>query len=82
MTTGTGRKVVKAIRKPYRERPQPLGRKKHGLLEKHKDYVQRARSYHKKEKALKTLQEKARLRNPDEFYFKMQNSQVKVWERN
>jgi hypothetical protein len=27
-------------------------RKKYGLLEKHKDYVQRAKNFHKKEKAL------------------------------
>jgi U3 small nucleolar RNA-associated protein 11 len=44
-------------------------RRKLGLLEKKKDYVQRARDFHKKEKALLTLQAKAEQRNPDEFYF-------------
>ncbi|CAL5348869.1 unnamed protein product [Camellia sinensis] len=46
-------------------------RKKYGLLEKHKDYVVRAKAFHKKEDALRKLREKAAFRNPDEFYFKM-----------
>lgn len=37
----------------------------------------RARNFHKKEKTLKHLQELAEQRNPDEFYFAMQNSKTK-----
>lgn len=58
-------------RRTHKERAQPEARKKFGLLEKHKDYVVRAKAYHKKEQALQKLKEKAAFRNPDEFYFKM-----------
>uniref|UniRef100_A0A5B7BR76 U3 small nucleolar RNA-associated protein 11 n=1 Tax=Davidia involucrata TaxID=16924 RepID=A0A5B7BR76_DAVIN len=58
-------------RQAHKERAQPHSRKKFGLLEKHKDYVVRAQTYHKKEEALQKLKEKATFRNPDEFYFKM-----------
>ncbi|KAI4348535.1 hypothetical protein L6164_009248 [Bauhinia variegata] len=62
----------KAIPRPaHKERAQPSSRKKFGLLEKHKDYVIRAKAYHKKEEVLQKLREKAAFRNPDEFYFKM-----------
>eukprot|EP00270_Netrium_digitus_P011962 TRINITY_DN3838_c0_g1_i1.p1 TRINITY_DN3838_c0_g1~~TRINITY_DN3838_c0_g1_i1.p1 ORF type:complete len:268 (+),score=67.68 TRINITY_DN3838_c0_g1_i1:48-806(+) len=64
-------------RKTHKERSQPADRKKYGLLEKHKDYVLRARDFHRKEKAIKTLREKAVNRNPDEFYFGMQNAQTR-----
>ncbi|XP_073067225.1 probable U3 small nucleolar RNA-associated protein 11 [Primulina eburnea] len=57
-------------RKAHKERAQHL-RRKFGLLEKHKDYVIRARAYHQKEQTLLKLKEKAALRNPDKFYFKM-----------
>ncbi|KAK8948639.1 putative U3 small nucleolar RNA-associated protein 11 [Platanthera zijinensis] len=60
----------------HKERAQPQARKKFGLLEKHKDYVERAKSFHKKEDTLQKLWEKASFRNPDEFYFKMINSRV------
>ena len=82
--TSAGKKLVKSLRRPYRERAQPEARKRLGLLEKHRDYVQRARSYNAKQKTIKKLQEKARLRNPDEFYFKMESSKLKVrgaWPR-
>ncbi|KAK7319364.1 hypothetical protein RJT34_04084 [Clitoria ternatea] len=58
-------------RRAHKERSQPSSRKKFGLLEKHKDYVQRAKAFHKKEDTLRRLREKASNRNPDEFYFKM-----------
>ncbi len=41
------------------------------MLEKHKDYVLRARDFHKKEKRLRALKEKAFFKNPDEYYFRM-----------
>jgi U3 small nucleolar RNA-associated protein 11 len=40
-------------RRVHLERAQPKGRKHLGLLEKHKDYVLRARDFHKKEKKLR-----------------------------
>ncbi|XP_057547544.1 probable U3 small nucleolar RNA-associated protein 11 [Amaranthus tricolor] len=58
-------------KRTYKERSQPASRKKFGFLEKHKDYVIRAREYHKKEETLRILKEKAANRNPDEFYFGM-----------
>jgi U3 small nucleolar RNA-associated protein 11 len=60
----------------HKERAQPASRQRHGLLEKHKDYVLRARDYHKKEKRLRALKEKAFFKNPDEFYFKMTSSKT------
>ncbi|GAB4848354.1 U3 small nucleolar RNA-associated protein 11 [Ancistrocladus abbreviatus] len=58
-------------RRAHKERAQPSSRRKFGLLEKHKDYVVRAKAYHQKEETLRKLREKAAFRNPDEFYFKM-----------
>ncbi|KAF6163918.1 hypothetical protein GIB67_024773 [Kingdonia uniflora] len=58
-------------RRAHKERVQPDSRKKFGLLEKHKDYIDRAKAFHKKEDAIKKLKEKASFRNPDEFYFGM-----------
>lgn len=58
-------------RRAHKERAQPQSRKNFGILEKHKDYVVRAKAYHKKEQALQKLKEKAAFRNPDEFYFRM-----------
>jgi U3 small nucleolar RNA-associated protein 11 len=60
----------------HKERSQPSSRKKLGLLEKHKDYVIRAKDYHKKQDYLNVLKKKAADKNPDEFYFHMNNSQV------
>lgn len=68
-TSGVLRHVVK--RRVHLERSQPKSRKKLGLLEKHKDYVLRAKSFHKKEKELQRLQRQAFFKNPDEFAFKM-----------
>jgi U3 small nucleolar RNA-associated protein 11 len=67
-----------APRREHRERSQPLARRKFGLLEKHKDYVLRAKDYHRKQDTIKAFKEKARFRNPDEFYFKMVNSKTQV----
>jgi len=64
-------------RKTHKERSQPEARKRFGLLEKHKDYVVRARDYNKKKKRIQALQEKAAFRNPDEFYMKMQGMATK-----
>ena len=46
------------------------------MLEKHKDYKERAYDFHKKQDYITRLKTKARDRNPDEFYYKMYNSQV------
>lgn len=65
-------------RKTHKERAQPADRaKKYGLLEKKKDYVLRARDFHKKEDKIMHLRRKAALRNPDEFYFGMQKAKTK-----
>ena len=61
----------------YRERAQPKARAKLGMLEKHKDYVKRARDFHQKEDAINKMKEKASFKNQDEFYFKMQKSRTK-----
>ncbi|KAK5812556.1 probable U3 small nucleolar RNA-associated protein 11 [Gossypium arboreum] len=58
-------------RRAHKERAQLSSRRKFGLLEKHKDYVIRAKAFHKKEETLRKLKEKAAFRNPDEFYFQM-----------
>ncbi|KAG8862755.1 hypothetical protein FRB96_000765 [Tulasnella sp. 330] len=58
-------------RRSHRERAQPAGRAKLGILEKKKDYVVRARAYHLKQDQIKRLQVKAQGRNKDEFYFAM-----------
>lgn len=69
------RNAVKRV--THKERAQPASRKKFGLLEKHKDYVERAKDYKKKQSHLTKLRRKALDRNPDEFYFKMNTSQVR-----
>jgi len=71
----TMRNAIKRI--THKERAQPSWRKKLGLLEKHKDYVERAKDYHKKQNYVKKLRLKAENRNNDEFYFKMNNSEVR-----
>ena len=58
------------------QRSQVGARKHLGLLEKHKDYVKRARNFHRKEESLRQLREKAAMRNPDEFYHKMIGSRT------
>lgn len=58
----------------HRERAQPANRTRLGLLEKHKDYVQRARNYHAKQARILALRRQAAGKNPDEFYFAMQRA--------
>ena len=64
-------------RREHLERHQPAARARFGLLEKKKDYVQRARAFHAKEARLAALREKAANRNPDEFYFGMLSSRTR-----
>lgn len=67
-------------RKIHKERSQPAERRGMGLLEKKKDYKERAVDYHRKEDKVRDLREKAALRNPDEFYFGMVRAKTKDGE--
>ncbi|PIL31826.1 hypothetical protein GSI_06530 [Ganoderma sinense ZZ0214-1] len=58
-------------RRSHKERSQLSHRTRLGILEKHKDYVLRARDYHSKQDRINRLREKAATRNKDEFYFAM-----------
>ncbi|KAL6713876.1 hypothetical protein ACLMJK_008370 [Lecanora helva] len=70
--------LKKTVHRPnHRERAQPAGREKWGLLEKHKDYSLRARDFQEKKKRLKILRQKAAERNPDEFRYGMLSSRSK-----
>ncbi|KAI9325469.1 small-subunit processome [Zopfochytrium polystomum] len=71
------RKAASITRRAHKERAQPSERKHLGLLEKKKDYRQRAANYKKKQRALDILKRKAAFRNPDEFYFGMINSRTR-----
>mmetsp|Transcript_25601 Transcript_25601/g.33324 ORF Transcript_25601/g.33324 Transcript_25601/m.33324 type:complete len:257 (-) Transcript_25601:171-941(-) len=64
-------------RKEHKERAQPSSRKHLGLLEKKKDYIERARDYQKKIGHINSLKKKTLDRNPDEFYFGMLKSKTK-----
>ncbi|KAJ2452216.1 hypothetical protein EV183_003074 [Coemansia sp. RSA 2336] len=66
-----------APRREHKERGQLSKRKHLGHLEKHKDYVLRAKDFKEKQRVLKRLRERAETRNPDEFYFNMERSQIK-----
>lgn len=69
------RNAVKRI--AHKERSQPQARQHLGILEKKKDYKQRAKDFHRKQDRIKRLKQKASQRNPDEFYFGMKNAQVR-----
>ena len=58
-------------RRPHRERAQPAGRERWGLLEKHKDYSLRAKDYNTKKRKLGELERKVKERHPDEFAYGM-----------
>ncbi|QRV97187.1 U3 small nucleolar RNA-associated protein 11 [Ceratobasidium sp. AG-Ba] len=64
-------------RRQHKERSQLAHRSKLGLLEKHKDYVQRARDYRSKRDRLRTLRAKVETRNKDEFYFGMNKKKTR-----
>jgi len=68
------RNAVKRI--THKERAQPQSRSQLGILQKKKDYKKRAIDYHRKEDRIRSAQEKAAMRNPDEFYFGMKNAQM------
>ncbi len=68
------RNAIKRV--THKERAQPTSRKHLGLLEKHKDYKLRADNFHKKERRIKAMGERAAQRNPDEFYHAMHSSEV------
>eukprot|EP01132_Coremiostelium_polycephalum_P011726 gene11726-14352_t len=59
-----------------KERSQPESTLKHGFMERHKDYVIRAKDFNEKKEAIKKLKLKAALKNPDEFNFKMISSKL------
>lgn len=67
----------KSARRAHKERSQPQKRRRFGLLEKHQDYVKRARDYNRKKKKIQNLRVKAANKNPDEFNFGMVNAQLK-----
>ena len=65
-------------RRNHKERSQLSHRQRFGILEKHKDYVLRARDYHSKQDRVKRLRQKAADRNKDEFYFGMNRERTEV----
>ncbi|EAU92754.2 u3 small nucleolar RNA-associated protein 11 [Coprinopsis cinerea okayama7 len=65
-------------RRNHKERSQLAHRTKLGFLEKHKDYVKRARDYHSKQDRLNRLKQKAAERNKDEFYFSMKREKTRA----
>jgi U3 small nucleolar RNA-associated protein 11 len=74
--TSSLRKTVH--RRNHKERGQLAHRARLGILEKHQDYVKRARDYHSKQERLNRLKQKAADRNKDEFYFSMAREKTRV----
>ncbi|KAL9612924.1 MAG: hypothetical protein Q9167_002507 [Letrouitia subvulpina] len=68
------RNVVR--RRNHKERSQPAGRERWGLLEKHSDYSLRAKDYQQKKNKLRALRQKANERNPDEFHYGMMSGKT------
>ena len=68
------RNAVKRI--AHKERSQPQARAHFGILEKKKDYRQRAQDFHRKQDRIQAMRRKASMRNPDEFYFGMNNAEI------
>jgi U3 small nucleolar RNA-associated protein 11 len=71
----------------YRERGQPNERSHFGILEKKQDWQKRATHYKEKKNKMTLLENKAKIKNDQEFYFKMQNSEqikgeVRLKEKN
>jgi U3 small nucleolar RNA-associated protein 11 len=68
-------------RRNHKERGQLAHRKRLGILEKHKDYVVRAKDYNSKKERIRKLKQNAGARNKDEFYFGMvgKKTQVRGW---
>lgn len=66
-------------RRNHKERSQLSHRQRFGILEKHKDYVLRARDYHSKQDRIKRLRQKTAERNKDEFYFGMNRERTEVY---
>ncbi|KAJ7193388.1 u3 small nucleolar RNA-associated protein 11 [Mycena pura] len=64
-------------RRNHKERSQLAHRARLGILEKHADYVKRARDYHTKQDRLTRLKQKVAERNKDEFYFAMARQSTK-----
>lgn len=60
----------------HKERHQLASRVKLGILEKKKDYRKRAAANHRKEAYISNLKTKAYLKNPEEFYFKMNSAKT------
>ncbi|KAI6242193.1 U3 small nucleolar RNA-associated protein 11 [Aphelenchoides fujianensis] len=69
-------KAQKSMGREHRERDQPANRKRFGLLEKKKDWIQRTRAHQKKKNKLRKLRRNALERNRDEFDYHMVRSQV------
>jgi U3 small nucleolar RNA-associated protein 11 len=69
------RNAVKRV--AHKERSQPQARTHLGILEKKKDYRQRAQDFHRKQDTIHAMQQKASMRNPDEFYFGMNNAEIR-----